>query len=530
VKSGSVKAVRCAIYTRVSTDHGLEQDFNSLDAQHDAAQSYIRSQAHAGWTLIRSRYDDGGYSGGSTERPALQRLLADVRSRKLDVIVVYKVDRLTRSLADFAKLVELFDGHGVSFVSVTQQFNTTTSMGRLTLNVLLSFAQFEREVTSERIRDKIAASKRKGLWVGGMAPLGYETKDRKIVVVEEEAERVRTIFRRYFELGSLNRLMADLRERGIVTKVRSLKTGRTVGGIPFTRGPLAYFLRNRFYIGEVIFKGEVLPGEQPAILDRDLFDAVQAKLSDQRNNHTVARAKSEALLIGRIYDDRGNRMSPSHARKQGIRYRYYISSPLLRGQPGRAGSVRRVPAAEVEALVACAVREHLEDSTGRDDRDLIRNHVVRVEVQANQLAVELKAEASSDPSNAVDNDRLVLRILWSKTSMKRRRDIIVPASVSPQDRRPIRAETRATLVASIARGRRWLDEIVAGTVTSVEQIAVREKCSVRQVNMTISLAFLAPELMKAAVEGRLPRGIGVTRLRDAPAEWSRQYSMLGLSI
>jgi site-specific DNA recombinase len=234
-------------YTRVSTDHGLEQDFNSLDAQHDAAQAYIRSQAHAGWMLIRSRYADGGFSGGSIERPALQRLLADVRARKVDVVVVYKVDRLTRSLADFAKLVELFDAHGVSFVSVTQQFNTTTSMGRLTLNVLLSFAQFEREVTSERIRDKIAASKRKGLWVGGIVPLGYATRDRKIVVVEEEAERVRTIFRRYLALGSLNRLMADLRERGIVTKVRALKTGRTIGGIAFTRGPLAHLLRNRFY-------------------------------------------------------------------------------------------------------------------------------------------------------------------------------------------------------------------------------------------------------------------------------------------
>jgi site-specific DNA recombinase len=203
VKKGSTKPVRCAIYTRVSTDQGLEQDFNSLDAQYDAAQAYIRSQTHAGWILIRTRYEDGGYSGGSTDRPALQRLLADVKAGKIDVIVVYKVDRLTRSLADFAKLVELFDGHGVSFVSVTQQFNTTTSMGRLTLNVLLSFAQFEREVTSERIRDKIAASKRKGLWVGGIAPLGYATKDRKIVVVEEEAERVRTIFRRYLELGSL---------------------------------------------------------------------------------------------------------------------------------------------------------------------------------------------------------------------------------------------------------------------------------------------------------------------------------------
>ena len=229
-----------------------------------------------------------------------------LRAGKIDIIVVYKVDRLTRSLADFAKLVELFDQHGVSFVSVTQQFNTTTSMGRLTLNVLLSFAQFEREVTSERIRDKIAASKRKGLWVGGMAPLGYDTKDRKITVNDAEADRVRTIFRSYLKLGSLNLLMADLRNRGIVTKVRILKTGETVGGIPFTRGPLAHLLRNRFYIGEVVFKGETLAGEQPAIVDQDLFDAVQAKLNEQMTNHRVSRTKSEALLLGRIYDDRGH--------------------------------------------------------------------------------------------------------------------------------------------------------------------------------------------------------------------------------
>jgi len=345
-----------------------------------------------------------------------------------------------------------------------------------------------------------------------------------------EAERVRTIFRRYLELGSLNRLMADLRARGIVTKVRSLKSGRTIGGIPFTRGSLAHFLRNRFYIGEVVFKGEVLPGEQPAILDRDLFDAVQAKLNDQRNNHTAARAKSEALLIGRIYDDRVNRMSPSHVSKRGIKYRYYLSSPLLHGQPERVGSVRRVPAAEVEALVGSAVREHIEDSTEIADRDLIRDHVVRVDIQADQLVLELKAGASSDPPSAVDSERHVVRIPWKKTPMKRRREIIMPAPVSPHDRRPIRAETRATLVASIARGRRWLDEVVAGTVTSVEQIAARDKCSIRQVNMTISLAFLAPKLVQAAVEGRLPRGIGVTRLHDAPAEWSRQYAMLGLSI
>ena len=351
MKTGKSKQVRCAIYTRVSTDQGLEQDFNSLDAQHDASQAYIRSQQHAGWTMVRSKYDDGGFSGGNTDRPALQRLLEDVRAGRVDIIVVYKVDRLTRSLADFAKLVELFDQHGVSFVSVTQQFNTTTSMGRLTLNVLLSFAQFEREVTSERIRDKVAASKRKGLWVGGMAPLGYDTKDRKITVNEAEAERVRTIFQSYLTLGSLNPLMADLRKRGIVTKVRTLKTGETVGGIPFTRGSLAHLLRNRFYIGEVVFKGETLSGEQPAIVDRDLFDAVQAKLDEQVNNHKVSRTKSEALLLGRIYDDRGHRMTPSHVRKGGTKYRYYISSALLQGRAKQAGTVSRIPAHEVEALV-----------------------------------------------------------------------------------------------------------------------------------------------------------------------------------
>jgi site-specific DNA recombinase len=259
------RTVRCAIYTRVSTDSGLDQEFNSLDAQYDASQAYIRSQAHAGWTLIKTRYDDGGFSGGSTDRPALQQLLADIEARRVNIIVVYKVDRLTRSLADFAKLVELFDAHGVSFVSVTQQFNTTTSMGRLTLNVLLSFAQFEREVTSERIRDQVAASKRKGLWVGGMVPLGYELNNGKLTLHKTEAETVRLIFRRYLELGSVNRLVKNLHALGLVSRVRRLSTGRTSGGVAFTQGPLFYMLRNRFYVGEIVFKGEVLPGPQPGV-------------------------------------------------------------------------------------------------------------------------------------------------------------------------------------------------------------------------------------------------------------------------
>jgi site-specific DNA recombinase len=516
MKPGSAKTVRCAIYTRVSTDQGLEQDFNSLDAQYEASQAYIRSQAHAGWTLLRGKYDDGGFSGGTTDRPALQRLLGDVRAGKIDVIVVYKVDRLTRSLADFAKLVELFDQHNVSFVSVTQQFNTTTSMGRLTLNVLLSFAQFEREVTSERIRDKIAASKRKGLWIGGMAPLGYDTKGRKITVNEAEAERVQTIFRSYLKLGSLNLLLAELRQRGIVTKIRTLKTGETVGGIPFTRGSLAHLLRNRFYIGDVAFKGEVLKGEQPAIVDADLFEAVQVKLNEQVNSHKVKRTKSEALLIGRLFDDQGNRMSPSHARKSNVKYRYYLSSALLQGTAERAGSVRRVPANAIETLVTQSVRDHLRLSQPIDDRSLVHTHVARVEVQSDRLVIHLAESPGT------------LQVPWRKTPARRRREILLPEGIRPEHARPIRSETRARLVAAIARGRRWLDELIADPTATADSIATRENCSARKINMTISLAFLAPDLVKAAIDGRLPQRMGVARLTDLPAEWSRQYQMLGL--
>ncbi|TMP98868.1 MAG: recombinase family protein [Verrucomicrobia bacterium] len=524
----SNKPVRCAIYTRVSTDQGLDQDFNSLDAQYEASQAYIRSQAHARWVLLRGKYDDGGFSGGDTDRPALQRLLEDVRAGRVDVIVGYKVDRLTRSLADFAKLVELFDKYNVSFVSVTQQFNTTTSMGRLTLNVLLSFAQFEREVTSERIRDKIAASKRKGLWVGGMVPLGYDTKDRRIAVNEPEADLVRTIFRRYLKLGSINLLVADLRKSGLATKTRTLKTGRTVGGIPFGRGMLAHILRNRFYVGEVVFKGEVLAGEQPAIVDRTLFDAVQAKLTEQLNNHTTTRAKSDALLVGRIFDDRGNRMSPSHARKRGIKYRYYLSSVLLEGRPAHSGSIRRIPAVEIETLVIRSVREHLKQAGPTDEMDLVTTYIERVEVQPDQLIIQLsQAETTNRPKKKNSNN--LIHFAWQKAATTRRREILLSGPTPPKDSRPIRSETRATLVASIARGRRWLDELTTDPIANVESIAKREGCSARKVNMTISLAFLAPDLVKAAIEGRLPRGMGVARLCDLPAEWSRQRQMLGLT-
>jgi site-specific DNA recombinase len=533
MKTPAVKAVRCAIYTRVSTDHGLDQEFNSLDAQYDAASAYIKSQAHAGWTLIRSRYDDGGYSGGSTDRPDLQRLLDDIRARKLDVIVVYKVDRLTRSLADFAKLVELFDAHGVSFVSVTQQFNTTTSMGRLTLNVLLSFAQFEREVTSERIRDKIAASKRKGLWVGGTLPLGYHMKDDKVTVIEDEAERVRLIYRRYLELGGVNGLVRDLRERNIRTKSRLLATGATRGGVLFGRGSLFYLLRNRFYIGEVKYKDEILPGEQPAIMDRELFDAVQQKLTDQWTTRSIARNASDHLLTGLLFDDAGHRMVPTHAAKAGIRYRYYVSLPHRHGESKitSVGSVSRIPAIEIEDVIVKSLHEYLiahkdrpsSSGTRVVDRKVLQDSIARIDVHEDHLAIRMN---SAGGETANDN---LLSIPWRKPPSRRSRQILLPHGIPRNEVRPTRIERRARLVSAIARGRRWLDEIVTGSVTDVQQIATRQKCSVRQVNMTISLAFLAPDLVRAAVEGRLPRGVGVERLRDAPAEWSQQFEALGLN-
>ncbi len=534
MKKESGKTVRCAIYTRVSSDSGLEQDFNSLDAQHEASQAYIKSQAHAGWTLIRTRYDDGGYSGGSTERPALQRLLEDVKARRVDIIVVYKVDRLTRSLADFAKLVELFDAHGVSFVSVTQQFNTTTSMGRLTLNVLLSFAQFEREVTSERIRDKVAASKRKGLWVGGNVCLGYAAVDRKVVVLPDEAETVRQIFEAYARLGSLSEVQKELRQRGIVSKRRTLKDGRKVGGIDFSTASLANLLHNRFYIGEVDYKGEILKGPQEPILDRALFDQVQEKLAAQRIKRAKTNAKGNSLLTGRIFDDRGNGMTPTYAVKNGVHYRYYISTPLLHGKSEIAGTVARVPAADVEDTIVKALRERLEIKEPEDDRTLLQTYVERVEIQTNRLVVTLKPEATKPPSAAKNGKgksaATIIHIPWTKPPTKRGRDIVLPAGVARDETRPIKAARRAKLIASIAKGRRWLDELVSGQTKNPEEIAERERCSVRKVNMTISLAFLAPDLIKAAVDGTLPRGITLSRLYEPPSNWREQFRTFGLSI
>src|SRR5208283_3128792 len=358
-------SVRCAIYTRVSTDAGLEQDFNSLDAQRESAEAFIKSQAHEGWRLVRERFDDGGYSGGSMERPALQRLLDRIRERRIDVIVVYKVDRLTRSLADFAKLVEAFDAHSVAFVSVTQSFNTTTSMGRLTLNVLLSFAQFEREVTGERIRDKIAASKRKGMWMGGVPSLGYDVRERRLVINPAEADTVRHIYERYLELGCVRQLSKELEKRGIVSKVRVSQKGIRSGGCRFSRGALYELLANPIYIGEIRHKQERHPGQHEAILPREVWERVQMRLNGNaaRGRGTSNRSISSPLA-GKLFDADGQPLYVQRATKGRRRYRYYVSKCLVNGSASDNGKGWRLSAPELERSVTIAVRHILSDRAG----------------------------------------------------------------------------------------------------------------------------------------------------------------------
>jgi hypothetical protein len=360
-------------------------------------------------------------------------------------------------------------------------------------------------------------------------------KDGKIAVVEDEAERVRLIYQRYLELSGVNALVRDLSDKDIRTKIRLRATGATRGGIPFERGSLFYLLRNRFYIGEVKYKSEILPGEQPAIMERELFDAVQRKLTDQWSHRNHAKTKSDHLLTGLLYDDAGHRMIPTHATKAGIRYRYYVSLPHLKGESKTVsiGSVSRIPATDIEDIIVRSVNEYFlaqrdqPSSAHAGDRSVIGELVVRIDVHKDRLMVRFKSAGTEEGFHSTDGE--LLSIPWQKPPSRKSRQILVPHGISKDEVRPTRIERRARLVDAIARGRRWLNEIVSSSVTDVQQIATRQKCSVRQVNMTISLAFLAPDLARAAVEGRLPRGIGVERLRDAPAEWSRQFEALGLN-
>lgn len=472
------KLLRCAIYTRKSTEHGLDQEFNSLDAQREACEAYIKSQASQGWKALPQHYDDPAYSGGSLDRPALKRLLVDIDTNKIDVVVVYKIDRLTRSLADFAKLVETFDARSISFVAVTQQFNTTTSMGRLTLNVLLSFAQFERELASERVRDKVAASRKRGKWTGGTVPLGYDVKDKKLVVNKIEAQTIRTIFQLYLQLRSFSKLVAELDRQRIVTKRRDTQVAKYQGGIPFTYGPLAYFLKNRIYLGEIHHSGKWFKGEHEAILDRKIFDDVQQLLKENTIKRRTRLSESGALLKGKLFDDKGNTMSPSFSTKNGVRYRFYVST-ALRGRRHKAGSVTRISAPKIEDLVASAVRDQIEqdDITRETLIDTIRRVVVSSE------RIQITYDHGESESGSVE-------VPWT------------PVNGSSQTRLPPNdAKADEKLLRAIIRARAWLNDLSNARYASIDDLAASARLHPKVVRQGLRFAFLSPELIAMALDG-----------------------------
>ena len=524
MKTIAPKRQRCAIYTRKSTEHNLDLAFNSLDAQREACEAYIKSQGHEGWVLVRDRFDDGGLSGASLDRPAVQDLLSKIRARQLDIVVVYKVDRLTRSLADFAKLVEAFDEHDVSFVSVTQSFNTTSSMGRLTLNVLLSFAQFEREVIGERVRDKIAASKRKGIWVGGPVPLGYRSVDKKLEIVPEEGGLVRKMFEGYLRLGSISALAASLNGEGLKPKPRRLTNGRTIAAACYRVGPLAHLLKNRFYIGDVAYRGEIHLGEHQPILDRALFDAVQTRLKEQAVKRSAIRSSSPALLAGRIFDDRMNPMTPTHANKKGVRYRYYVSHALLQGQANQAGSVARISAPDFEALITNRLRASSDAGDDVSDLEIIENHLGRAIVGRDQITITPCLGASVDGAND-QGDGPTISVPF-KATLPLRKGI----SHAPSRDQAIDETTRSALLTSIARSRAWVDAIVKDSATGIDTIAKQDDLAERHVRFLMPLAYLSPRIIAAIAEGRGPADLTVTRLvRNLPIVWADQEKRLGFA-
>jgi len=505
---------RCALYTRKSSEEGLEQSFNSLDAQREACAAYVGSQKAEGWRALRTSYDDGGYSGGSMDRPALKRLMADISAGLVDIVVVYKIDRLTSSLADFARIVELFERHDVSFVSVTQSFNTTTSMGRLTLNVLLSFAQFEREVTGERIRDKIAASKRKGMWMGGVPPLGYDAPasgTRRLQVNEHEAAIVRMIFERYLALGSVGLVLRELASLGVRTKVNLGCTGARRGGVDFSRGALFHLLKNRLYLGEITHRNDAYPGLHDAIVDRAIFDAVQTRLAGKVHRTRAGQSRSmDAPLAGRIFDAAGARMSPTFAYGRGGRlYRYYVSAPLQRN--GKTDAATSYPC----RVAASVIEDHLRLALSglHDDGSSIRpggalDRIARIEVHADRLVVTPRAERSASGSDGP----LVLPFAISTRSGRTR--ITLGDPTGPRhDPALIRALRAAhAMVARDAAGLPTLDAAPLGPYR----------------NRIVRLAFLAPDIQRAILAGRQPRGLTLASLLDGqmPLSWSAQRDRL----
>ena len=546
---------RCAIYTRKSSEEGLDQDFNSLHAQREACEAFIQSQVGEGWRLIRTAYDDGGFSGGTMERPGLERLLADIRRGLIDVVVVYKVDRLTRSLADFAKMVEVFDAQGVSFVAVTQQFNTTTSMGRLTLNVLLSFAQFEREVIGERIRDKVAASKRKGIWMGGVLPLGYDVRERRLVVNELEAQTVKHIFQQYLKLGCVRLLKQELDRRGIVSKSRVSRNGEGRGGKSFSRGALYHLLSNPVYLGEIRHKKERHPGQHEPIVNRTLWNHVQERLCGQathRNGDTRTEAKGSPLA-GKLFDERGEPLYVQGAAKNGRRYRYYVSKSLVRGESKSEQPHWRIPAPEIERIINAAVQQMLADKVAMarsfDESGIEPERLPSALRSAQVCAERLRAGIEAARYLADLTERVELKEGGAQISLTlpigadegRRLSVtsFFPVAIRRRgtEMRLVLTETNRTppvnlpLLKTIARARRWAEELISGRACSIGEVAKREGVDRRSVRRLMRLAFLAPTIVEAIAEGRHRSELtakGLTRQIDLPLFWRGQEQELGI--
>ncbi|MEM9429595.1 MAG: recombinase family protein [Pseudomonadota bacterium] len=548
-----MKKTRCAIYTRKSSEDGLEQEFNSLDAQREACAAYIASQKHEGWVLLPDPYDDGGLSGGSLERPALQRLLDDIGAGRIDQIVVYKIDRLTRSLADFARIVDILDAVGASFVSVTQSFNTATSMGRLTLNMLLSFAQFEREVTAERIRDKISASKKKGLWMGGNVPLGYDPDGRILKINATEAETVRTLFDLYELHGVIRDVKAEADRLGLITKQRVATGGIKSGGQLFTRGHIHQILTNPIYAGRIRHKGQVHQGRHAAIIEPARWDALQAMMQEgaarrrERKARGVSRTTEPSPLVGKLYDETGDRLTPSHSRtKTGTRLRYYVSHRLVArsGEGNKDGW--RLPAQEIETLAASLIREHLgrpafileavcnlsSDEIGKisarlakrlaaSEADAVLCLAERIDLEPGAIHIALGRRALAGILN-VDIGRITLHLppIHAPFRMRKRgvetRLILDGAARSPDD----------TLIANIANAQAWYGMLKDGRTFS--EIASETGISKRRIQQMLDLAFLAPDIVRDILDGR--QALGLTSdwcLRhDLPSDWRAQRELV----
>ena len=537
-----VRPLRCAVYTRKSSEEGLEQTFNSLHAQREACEAFVKSQQHEGWVLDPTPYDDGAYSGGNLQRPALQALMAEIKAGRIDIVVVYKVDRLTRSLADFAKIVDILDSAKASFVSVTQAFNTTTSMGRLTLNVLLSFAQFEREVTGERIRDKIAASKKKGMWMGGLAPLGYDAVGRKLVVNAKEAETVRTLFDRFVVLGSVDRLVADAAGLGLMTKRRMAANGVT-GGQPFSRGTLYHLLENRTYLGEVIHRDETFPGDHDAIVDPEVFAKVQQLISLNRRTRKAGRnSPRPSLLAGLLFDEQGRRFTPTHTQKAGKRYHYYVMAA------DGAEPAYRLPSEELEAAVSTAMSEFLSSpgevlqATAAEDADQAAQVLGWAEAQAKiwaegslterrQIAVEqLVAVVHHD-------DGLTLKIKPLAPGQRGAQNLerFIPARIARRgatlrlvvDNGKPRPDPK--LLSLIATGEAWFQQLVDGRAATLAELAAENGRTPTYVRRVIEAGFLSPALKTAISQGLHPTGLTVEALRrggSLPLAWSEHLKHL----